>query len=892
MSDLRRFGRRLTTLFRSTRAEQDLGREIQAHLQLLEDQFVAQGMSRKDARYAARRAFGGVEQAKEHQRDARAFRWLAGWPMDLKLGVRMLARSPGLTVIAVLALATAIGAGAAYLEFVNDMVRPSLRFAGGDRIIGVRVWDAERSEPQAISGGDIAAWRGAATVEDVGAYRPLRDHLTTGAGRVPPARSVEINAAAFRLFPVTPLMGRPLQAGDEQPAAAPVVVIGQDLWETHFDRDPAVVGRTVRIGPVVHTIVGVMRGEFAFPVNHNVWAPLKAQGSSGQRRADDDKFGQAFGRLKPGMSADAARAELTAMLPAGDRQLRADVRPYVDSLLSAEASRASLEAAVYSGNLVFVMLLAICGANIATLVFARTATREAEITVRTALGASRGRICAQLFAEALVLALVAAAVGLTLAGILGRWIGRIFIDATGQPLPFWRNEALSFTTIVYAIALAAFAALIVGVVPARKATGPQLQGRLREAGAAGSSLKFGGIWTGVIVTQVAVTVLFLSAVASIGWTTLRGRSDADVTFPRDHFLTAKMVLEEDAAGSAANGYQSAYSAVAARLRSEPGVMNVTYATEMPGTTFGQFRLDFATPEVAAGAIPHSSGLWSRSAAVGPDYFDTVGAPLLAGRLFTGAEIEGNRPVAIVDETFVRLILGGRSAVGLMVREQPAPAGGTPGPWHEIIGVVGDVTVNPRKRSYDAMLYRPRALGPATPAALLIRTRSAAAPLTPALQAAALSARQDARFAEVKTLERIAEEQALGERMLLRALAVAGAIALLLSTAAIYALVSFTLARRTREIGIRVALGAAPRGIITSTFSRVFLQVGAGIAVAFLPSVALLMRGGGDAGEMTGPGLPATLAVSAFVAAVALVSCALPLRRALRIDPMQALRSGA
>ena len=891
MSDLRRFARRVATLFRLSRAEQELAREIQAHLQLLEDQFVERGMSRHDARAAAKRAFGGVEQAKEHQRDARAFRWLAGWPMDLKLGVRMLARSPGLTVIAVFALAIAIGAGAAYLEFVNDMIRPSLPFPGGERIAGIRVWDAERSGPQAISGRDLAAWRSAATLEDVGAYRPLAGRLTAGGGRVPPARSVEISAAAFRLTPVAPLMGRALQDEDEQPGATRVVVIGQDLWETHFDRDPAVVGRTVKIGPAVHTIVGVMRREFAFPVNHNLWVPLTTAASAAPL-PDEKDVRQAFGRLKPGMTAGAARAELTAMLPAGDRQLRADVRPYVDSLLSAEESRATLEAAIYSGNLVFVMLLAICGANIATLVFARTATREAEITVRTALGASRGRICAQLFAEALVLSLLAAVAGLTVAGTLGRWVGRIFTDATGQPLPFWRNEALSLTTILYAIALAVLAAVIVGVIPARKATGNHLQGRLREAGSGGSTLRFGGIWTGVIITQVALTVLFLSAVASVGWTTLRGQSDADVTFSRDQFLTAKLVLEEGTGAPAAQDYQSAYTAIAGRLRSEPGVVNVTYATEMPGTTFGQFRMEFATPEVAAGAVPHSSGLWSRSAGVGPDYFDTVAAPLVAGRVFTAGEIAGNRPVAIVDETFVRLILGGRSALGLMVREQPAQPGGAPGPWYEIIGVVGDVTVNPRKKSFDAMLYRPAALDPTTGAALLIRTRSAASPMAQGLQAAALSARPDARFAEVKTLDRVAEEQALGERIFLRALTVAGAIALLLSTAGIYALVSFTLARRTREIGIRVALGAAPRAVITSTFSRVFLQVGAGVVAAFLPSVALLMRGGGDAGEMTGPGLPATLAVSAFVVAVAMASCAVPLRRALRIEPMQALRSDA
>ena len=255
-------------------------------------------MSRDEARYAARRAFGGVEQAKEHQRDARSFRWLAGWPMDLKLGARMLVKSPGLTIVAVTALAIAIGAGAAYLEFTHDLINPRLPVAGADRIVGIRVWNAERRAVELRSLQDVAVWRAnTRTIEHLGAARPISRHLTTADGRTEPVRGVEISASAFRLFPVAPLHGRTLDDDDERPDAGAVAVIGHDLWKERFNSDPNAVGSTVRLGSTAHTIVGVMPEGFGFPVNENLWVPLRTDGL----------VIQVFGRLKDGASAATAR---------------------------------------------------------------------------------------------------------------------------------------------------------------------------------------------------------------------------------------------------------------------------------------------------------------------------------------------------------------------------------------------------------------------------------------------------------------------------------------------------------------------------------------------------------------------------------------------------------
>jgi hypothetical protein len=230
MGGMRRFFARLAALVGSSRAETELAREMDAHLRLLEDQFIARGMSAADARYAARRAFGGVEQAKEHQRDARTFRWLAGWPMDLKLGTRMLRKTPGLTLIGVFALAVAIGGGAGYMEFLNDMVHPTLPLPQGDRIVSVLNWDAAKGDPEHRSLYEFSIWRDhVRTIEDLGAYVPLERNLITETGGGEPVNGVEISASAFRIAATPPLLGRPLLDADEQPGAPPVVVISQEV---------------------------------------------------------------------------------------------------------------------------------------------------------------------------------------------------------------------------------------------------------------------------------------------------------------------------------------------------------------------------------------------------------------------------------------------------------------------------------------------------------------------------------------------------------------------------------------------------------------------------------------------------------------------------------------
>jgi predicted permease len=882
MPSIRRTVRRLLSPLRHGTAEDNLAREVRAHLQLLEDEFVAKGLSREDAGYAAKRAFGGVEQAKEQHRDARSFRWLAGWPMDMRLGARMLARSPGLTLIAVIALAVAFGAGATYLEFVNGMVRPTLAFAGGDRLVGIAARDIEHNRHEARILADVAAWAEELTlVESMGASHALTGDLETGDGRAGPFVGVRISASAFRVVPATPLLGRPLVDADEAPTAAPVAVIGQSIWESRFGSDPQVVGRTATIEGEAYTVVGVMPKTFGFPRNHNLWVPLRAAGTPIPR--GDGPPIAVFGRLAPGASLDAARQQLEivnarveAAMPSSAPRLRPAVTPYV----TFDFSRPIL--ALYALNLLFIALLAICAANVATLVFGRTVTREAEITVRTALGATRGRIVSQLIAEAVVLTSLAAAAGLVATSVALRWVRVAWEQGQGSAMPFWWDESIDLETLLYTAVLVLFASLIVGGIPALKATGPEMQTRLKHAGA-GSTMRFGALWTGIIVTQVTVTVVFLLSVVAMGWSVFTITETFDrVAFNRADFLAASLAPSGDAERASSAATYRRRQEVLRRIAESPAVASATYATRLPGADQEDTYFDFEGQRAPV-----------RVAHVGPDFFQTFERPLLAGRAFTPAELETGANVAVVDESFVRFVLGGRSAVGQQLRTVDPSGTEQPGAPLVIIGVSADMSTAERKSIKDAHAYRPIGAAATGPAFLIVHAQAGyrdqgLGRVTADVRDVAAAAPAGTRISGVWTLDTSGGGDVI--EYVFAALGIVGAVALLLSTAGIYALISFTLARRTREIGIRTALGASPRRIVTGILSRALWQVGAGIALGLLPGVLIVGSVSAEAGRNgLADGLAVGIAVAAFVLVIAAASCSVPLRRALRVQPTDALR---
>jgi putative ABC transport system permease protein len=512
---------RIQSLWRGTlqtrRVNAELQEEFRHHIELRAADHVRAGMSAAAAARKARAEFGSTEDHVEKARSARGLAWFdemrISW-IDLKLGGRMIVKYPVLTIVGGISMAFAIWVGAGTFEGIRQLVFPSIPLPESDKIVVLQNWDASANRPEFRATHDFMAWRGALrSVHDLGAYRTVTRNLEATEGLAEPVFTAEMTASAFRVLRVPPLLGRTLVEADERPDAPLVAVLGYDLWQSRFGGDSAVIGRMVRITGAPATVVGIMPKRFAFPRTQELWAPLRIDVS-----AYDPRQGMTiriFGRLAPGATLEQARTELAnhgkiaaSDLPRTHEHLRPQLFTFAESVQLFEGPGESV--ALLAGNVFVVMLLVLVCANVGLLMFARAATRETEIVVRSALGASRRRIVMQLFAEALVLGSIAAVVGLTAAGWGIRWgldlMRGELTDASGN-FAFWIDGKLSPLTFLYTALLTLLAAAIAGVLPGLLIT-RNLGDRLKRATPGAGSTQLGGIWTAVIVLQLAVTMGF------------------------------------------------------------------------------------------------------------------------------------------------------------------------------------------------------------------------------------------------------------------------------------------------------------------------------------------------------------------------------------------------
>lgn len=810
--------------------------------------------------------------------EALRFSWL-----DFKVGLRMLARYPGLTLVGTVALAVAIALGTVYFEAIDKFQNPQLPIAGGDRVVTIRNWDTNALAVEGQSLHDFAIWREQSrTVRDLGAAVVFMRNLETGDGLVEPVRGAEMTASGFRLMGTPPLMGRALTESDERFDEPPVAVISHTLWQTRFAADPEVLGRSVKLGTSTATIVGVMPEGFGFPVNERIWTPLRADGTLVAPRTGPSI--SMFGRLVPGSSIDDAQTELSALSariaadnPETHRNLVPRVTTYAKPL--AESGEATVIMTVmYAVNLIFLLLLTVISVNVATLVFARTATRGWEMTVRNALGASRGRIIMQLFVEALVLASVAALLGLVLAKLaLGYGLSMM---GGNEGLPFWVDDSVSWRTVLYTGVLTLFGAAIVGILPALRVTRVNVQDSLRSESAARSGLKFGGFWTTVIVVQVAITVAFLPLAAGGTFESNRFRQRAE-GIGAHRYLTATVGMDREnyALDSAAFAGRArvSFDELERRLLAEPGVEGVTFANRLP--VMDQFKYGIEV-DTTMGA-PTTTLRTSTLVMVSSGFFDTFGTSVVAGRDFTPHDFESGN-VMIVNESFARHVFAGRNPIGQRIRivggEDSSLAGEE---WYEIVGMVSDFGWQLPQPQEQSAMYRPRLPAPNTRLSLAVRV---SAPEAFATRLRTLAAEVDPtiRLTDVQPLTNVGGGEAQMNWALASVAWLVSFIVLLLSATGIHALMSFTVARRTREIGIRAALGARPGRIVAGVFWRAFLQISAGIV---LGSGLAALFGLGSTREVM-----ILLGADAVMLLVGLTASAVPLRRALSIAPTEALRA--
>jgi putative ABC transport system permease protein len=596
-----------------------------------------------------------------------------------------------------------------------------------------------------------------------------------------------------------------------------------------------------------------------------------------------------FALLAPGATQTNANAEfeaLTGRTATASPQTHAHLRPRVLAYGGRSPGSVTIELAVT--HLPILLVLIVACVTVGILVYSRTATRDAEIATRYALGASRGRILAQLFAEALVLSSAAAIVGLTAAHWALKW-GKAFAYA-GQAAgpPFWIGSGLKVTTVLYAAGLAVAGAAILGVLPALKATGSRVQSQLANLGSGGSTLRFGRVWTAVMIGQVALTVIVLPPAMGIAGEGLRDRVIRG-RFPTTEYLAVSLELDRETGGAEetdaafASRRERTYAELERRIAQESSVAGVTFGDRLPGM---EVSVRQAEVEVTAGVTPvPTQEMWT--ATVGSGYFESFDRSIVAGRDFHSGDRTDTARTVIVNEAFARRrFMNGANPIGSRVR-YTSTNGAPSGPWFEIVGVVRDFGMTPTDLGEAPYIYHPAAAGTVAPLVMGVRVRGDRSAVAQRVRAITAEVDPSLRINDLRPLDELAWNADLDGTA--AGLAVAGIVllGLCLSAAAIYSLMSVTVARRTREIGLRSALGASPSRMLSSIFSRAAWIVGAGVVAGNLVILIVMRVGIGR--------IPVAFVVRALIITsgvmltVGLMACMAPARRALRIHPTDALR---
>ncbi len=883
-------------IVRTRQVDADLNEEFRHHIALRTADLERSGMSPAESARKARAEFGSTELHLEQARTARGLAWFDAmrfsW-LDVKLGARMLWKYPVLTIVGGASLTFAIWVGAGTFEGIRQLVFPIIPLPGSDRIVVLQNWDVSTSSSEMRATHDFVAWRNTLTsVDDLSAYRTLTRNVMVTRDQAEPVGTAEVTASTFRVLRVPPLLGRWLVDADEAVGASHVAVIGHDLWQSRFGGDSALVGRTVRITGVPTTIVGVMPRSFGFPRAEELWTPLRIDVSEhGQREGMQIRI---IGRLAPDATIERARAELDNLgrvaatgFPRTHEHLRPQLFTFAESVRAIGGPGQSKT--LLLGNVWVIMLLVLVCANVGLLMFARAATRETEIAVRSSLGASRRRIVMQLFAEALVLGTIAGLIGLAAARWGVRWgLGLMRgVLTDGGNFPFWVDGRLSPLTVVYAALLTLLAAAISGIIPGLRVT-RNLSDRLKRTTGGARNTHFGGMWTVLIVLQLAVTMGFPVATFFVRKDAVNLETQA-LPFPINQYLSVRLEMDQSApepgADTSAAAFTARYVAAAqkleTRLESEPAVTGVVFAQHLPQQYHPNYQI-----EVDDGAVaPHDErGHLVGSSKVDPKYLDVLGVSMFAGRWFSTSEANPEARVAVVNKAFVDRVMGGRNPIGRRIRYVTA-ADPEKQPWFEIIGVAPDLGI--RSGWGPAGMYRPLVRASMYPLNVAIHVQGDANVFASRLRAIATDVDVTLRLTDVMPLKEVLNGEVAFHAFWVKLTTIVSAMVLVFSLVSIYAVMSFAVSRRTREIGVRVTLGGSRWRIVTAVFAHPLRQLGMGLVAGTL--LVWVLLGGTDNGVPSVTELLTLGGYTMLMTVVCLISCVVPTRRALAVEPTEALR---
>ena len=889
-----RFGRRLREFWWRPTVDREVADELAFHVEMRTRDLVAKGMEPEAARAAAARRLGDpaaiqhrlTKLGKERDRTMGRTEWWNELWHDLRFGFRTLARQPGFAVVAIAMLALGIGATTSIFSVLNTVALRPLPLPNPAQVVLVsEAWGVR-------AGGDVSIGnyedlsRGQHTFASLGAHYDGNDILS-GTDRPERLVGARVTASFFQVMGVAPLHGRAFGAEEDSPGQPRTVVLSHRLWERRFGADPTVIGRTVILNAIPHAVLGVMPREFdLLGKADELWTP--AAFTPVQLAEHDDHFLSVYGRLKPGVTPEQAMADLAPtvarlreLFPDANHSLSAVfVVPMLDGIVGEARGRIM----VLFGAVSLVLLIGCV--NVANLLLARGASRTRELAVRAALGAGRGRIVRQLFAENLVLAVGGAGLGIVLA-LVGV---RLIVAAAPENVPRLDQLRLDWAGVGFAVTAALLSALVFGLLPAIRTARSDLFGALREGSRGASRRSHDWLKQGLVAAEVGLAMLLLVGAGLLIRTAINlGRIDPG--FDPTGVLSARVSLPRI-------GYEdpgrvtSTFTRMAEDLGRRPGVVSAALVSQVPmGPGGGSNGL---IPE--GKALEGRNSIMSRLRIITPGYLGTMRIPIKQGRGFTPDDRRGRPLVMIVSETLARRAFPGQNPIGRRLACCESGDSTGAGPWKEIVGVVGDVRSDGLASDVDNEFYLP--IGQAPPEAwnwlqrtmtIAVRTAGEPAGATSLVAEVVRAVDPSVPIFLVATMDQRIGRSLAESRFNTQLLVVLGGLGLGLVVVGIYGVIAFFVARRTREIGIRAALGASRASIRGMVVRQGLVPVLAGVGLGTVASLAVMRLLAGQLRGVSATDPVTILVVAACLVAVATGAMLIPATTATRIDATVAMR---
>jgi putative ABC transport system permease protein len=800
---------------------------------------------------------------------------------DLRYGARMLMKKPGFTLIAVLTLALGIGANTAIFSVVNAVLLRPLAFNEPDRL--ARLYEENHGHNffrQSVSAPNFQDWKNQSQFfEHLAAYYNQSWNLT-GFDEPERVSLASVSADFFKALKVEPVMGRTFLPEECKPGGPRLVVLSYGFWQRRFGADPNILGKTLALDSYSFTIIGVMSREAQWPAEAQFWTPLRLDFATTGRRG---QFLQVIGRLKPGVSWPQARAEMGTIAERLAREYPGQNSGWSVAVVPVtELIVGSIRPALLTllGAVGFVLLI-VC-ANLANLLLARNASREREVAIRAALGASRWRLIRQHLTESALLAVAGGAMAL----LLAVWATETLV-ALSVGIPRVEEIGIDRRALGFTLAISLLTGLVFGLLPALQISKPNLNESLKEGGRGSSGFSRHRLRSLLVISEVALSLMLLVG-AGLMIKSFRHLRAVDPGFDPERVLSMRLSLSR--ARYTQPALQAAFSEQLIRgLAAMPGVESVAAIAIRPFTD-GYWSNSFAIE--GRPPLPAGQFIAADNNRATPDYFRTMSIPLRKGRAFTDRDSAQSSPVVIISETMARRFWPNEDPID---QRLTVPDGG-PNP-RQIVGIVGDI----KHDGLEAIvirpaMYTPFAQSPQSPAqslTLLVRATGDAASLTGAVRSRVRELDKDMPIDNIVTLSQLVSDSVAQERFSTLLLSIFAAVALLLALVGIYGVMSYAVEQRAHEIGIRLALGAQISDVLRLVVGHGMMLAGAGVGIGVAAALVMAKLISGFSGLLYGVKAtdPSTFAViSLLLLAVALMACLIPARRATKVDPMAALRA--